>query len=91
MSLDASGSAARRLSQWPLRVDRPRVTASSPPRTASCWTPTTIWPTAFDLRMRLAARQVVTAAVFETPVGECELDAWFAAASTAPDCWCSTA
>ena len=29
----------------------------------------------FDLRMRLAARQVVTAAVFETPVGECDLDA----------------
>ena len=32
----------------------------------------------FDLRMRLAARQVVTAAVFETPVGPCDLGPWFA-------------
>ena len=31
----------------------------------------------FDLRMRLAARQVVTAPVFETAVGACDLGPWF--------------
>ena len=34
--------------------------------------------------MRLAARQVITAAVFEMQVGECDLDAWFAVVGRGP-------
>jgi CRP-like cAMP-binding protein len=33
----------------------------------------------FDLRMRLAARQVATARVLDADVGECDLSTWFAA------------
>lgn len=83
MSLEASGSAARRLSQWPLRADRPRD-GEFPATHCFLLDADDDLAEAFDLRMRLAARQVVTAAVFETAVGECELDPWFAAAEHGP-------
>jgi CRP/FNR family transcriptional regulator, cyclic AMP receptor protein len=83
MSLDASRSAARRLSQWPLRADRARD-GEFPATHCYLLDADDDLSAAFDLRMRLAARQVVTAAVFDTPAGECELDPWFAAAEHGP-------
>jgi CRP/FNR family transcriptional regulator, cyclic AMP receptor protein len=83
MSQEPSGSAARRLSQWPLRGDRPRD-GEFPATHCFLLDADDDLAEAFDLRMRLAARQVVTAAVVEAPVGECDLDPWFAAAEHGP-------
>ena len=83
MSLDARGSAARRLSQWPLRAERPRG-REFPATHCFLLDADDDLADAFDLRMRLAARQVITAAVTETQVGECDLDAWFTIVGTGP-------
>jgi CRP-like cAMP-binding protein len=83
MSQDASGSAARRLSQWPLRAERAR-SGDFPATHCYLLDADDDLAEAFDLRMRLAARQVVTAAVFEAQIGECDLDPWFAATDHGP-------
>jgi CRP/FNR family cyclic AMP-dependent transcriptional regulator len=83
MSLDARGSAARRLSQWPLRAERARE-GDFPSTHCFLLDADDDLAEAFDLRMRLAARQVVTAAVFDAPAGECDLSPWFAAADNGP-------
>jgi CRP-like cAMP-binding protein len=83
MSLDPSVSAARRLSQWPLRADRTRD-GEFPATHCYLLDADDDLSDAFDLRMRLAARQVVTAATFEAAVGEFDLEPWFAATDLGP-------
>jgi CRP-like cAMP-binding protein len=83
MSLDAGGSAARRLSQWPLRAERVRD-GDFPATHCFLLDADDDLAAAFDLRMRLAARQVITAAVIEMQVGECDLDPWFTTTHRGP-------
>jgi hypothetical protein len=78
MSFDAREDfLSHRPPQWPARSDR---APESEVAATHCFLLDADDDLAelFDLRMRLAARQVVTAAVFESPVGPCELGPWFA-------------
>jgi hypothetical protein len=76
MSLDARDLPSHRSPQWPARSDR---VLHGDLETTFCFLldADDDLGELFDLRMRLAARQVVTAAVFELPAGPCDLGPWF--------------
>jgi len=75
MSFDARDLPSHRPPQWPARSERPDGELEA----THCYLLDADDDLAdlFDLRMRLAARQVVTAPVFETTVGPCDLGPWF--------------
>ena len=72
-------------SRWPLRPERTKAPGSAPLYTYLLDADDDL-AEELDIRTRFAARQLATARVLDVDMGECDLEAWFAAVGRGPAC-----